>query len=70
MQQLVDDGVLAIIAGSDTTSSALASIVYCLLTHSDVYEKLQQEIDKYYPPGENALDIKHHRDMPYLTAVM
>ena len=64
MQQLVDDGVLAIVAGADTTSSALTSLTYLLPTHPDVYEKLQVEIDKFYPAGEDALDTKHHRDMP------
>ena len=33
-------------------------------------DRLQAEIDKFYPTGENALSPKHHRDMPYLTAVM
>ncbi|KAI0755286.1 high nitrogen upregulated cytochrome P450 monooxygenase 2 [Daedaleopsis nitida] len=70
MQQLVDDGVLAIVAGADTTSGALTSLFYCILTHPEVYAKLQAEIDKYYPPGEDALSTKHHRDMPYLTAVI
>ena len=70
MQQLVDDGVLAIVAGADTTSSALTSLTYLLPTQPDVYEKLQAEIDKFYPAGEDALDTKHHRDMPYLTVVM
>ena len=70
MQQLVDDGVLAIVAGAHTTSSALTSLTYLLPRHPDVYEKLQAEIDKFYPTGEDALDTKHHRDMPYLTAVM
>ncbi|RDX41687.1 high nitrogen upregulated cytochrome P450 monooxygenase 2 [Lentinus brumalis] len=70
IQQLVDDGVLAIIAGADTTSSAMTTIVYCLLTHPDVYERLQAEVDKYYPSGEDALSTKHHREMPYLNAVI
>ncbi|EJF55985.1 high nitrogen upregulated cytochrome P450 monooxygenase 2 [Dichomitus squalens LYAD-421 SS1] len=70
MQQLIDDGVLAIVAGADTTSSALTGLMYLLLTHPDAYQKLQAEIDKFYPAGENALDTKHHRDMPYLTAVI
>ncbi|KAI0687966.1 high nitrogen upregulated cytochrome P450 monooxygenase 2 [Cerioporus squamosus] len=70
MQQLVDDGALAIIAGADTTSSALTSLVYCLLTHPEVYERLQAEIDRIYPPGEDALSTEHHRDMPYLAAVI
>ena len=69
-QQLIDDGVLAIVAGADTTSSALTSTFYCLLCNPDVYTRLQKEIDKYYPIGEDALETKHHRDMSYLTAVM
>ncbi len=70
LSQLVDDGVLAVIAGADTTSSALTSIIYCLLTNPDACQKLQAEIDQFYPPGEDPCDIKHHLNMHYLTAVM
>lgn len=70
MQQLVDDGVLAIVAGADTTSSALSSLFFSLVTHRDVYDRLQAEVDQFYPQGENTGDTKHHRDMHYLTAVM
>ena len=70
MEDLTDDGVLAIVAGADTTSIALTSVAYCLLTHPDAYACLQAEVDKFYPAGEDALSPKHHRDMPYLTAVM
>ena len=48
----------------------LTSLFYCLLTHPDVYAKLREEIDKYYPAGEPASDTKHHREMPYLQATM
>ena len=70
MEDLTDDSVLAIVAGADTTSIALTSVAYCLLTHPDAYTRLQAEIDEFYPAGEDALSPKHHRDMPYLTAVM
>ncbi|OJT05136.1 Cytochrome P450 67 [Trametes pubescens] len=70
LSQLVDDGVLAVIAGADTTSSALTSIFYCLLTNPDACQKLQAEIDQFYPPGEDPCDIKHHLNMHYLTAVI
>lgn len=70
LSRLIDDGVLAIVAGADTTSSALTSIFYCLLTHPDACQKLQAEIDQFYPHGEDPVDIKHHLDMHYLTAVM
>lgn len=70
LSRLIDDGVLAIVAGADTTSSALTSIFYCLLTHPDACQKLQAEIDQFYSPGEDPSDVKHHLDMHYLTAVM
>nr|VWO97610.1 Exopolygalacturonase (ExoPG) (EC (Galacturan 1,4-alpha-galacturonidase) (Poly(1,4-alpha-D-galacturonide)galacturonohydrolase) [Ganoderma boninense] len=68
-QQLVSDGILAMVAGSDTVASTLTSLFACLFAHPEVYEKLQEEVDKYYPPGE-ALHTKHHRDMHYLTGVI
>lgn len=70
VQQLVDDGVLAIVAGADTTSSALSSLFFSLVTHPGAYDRLQAEVDRFYPQGENTGDTKHHRDMHYLTAIM
>ncbi|RPD68192.1 high nitrogen upregulated cytochrome P450 monooxygenase 2 [Lentinus tigrinus ALCF2SS1-7] len=70
LQQLVDDGILAIVAGADTVSSAMTSLFHCLLTHPETYRKLQEEVDKYYPQGEDAFNSKHYRDMVYLQAVI
>ena len=42
MRQLVDDGILAIVGGADTVSGALTSVLYCLLTHPEAYEKLKE----------------------------
>lgn len=67
---VISDGVLALIAGSDTTSSVLASTFWCLMRHPEAYKRLQVEVDKFYPPGENSLDPKHLPNMPYLEAVM
>ncbi|KAH9938835.1 high nitrogen upregulated cytochrome P450 monooxygenase 2 [Epithele typhae] len=69
-RQLVDDGILAVVAGSDTTSSSLTSLFFLILTHPDVYARLQEEVDKYYPKGEDVFDPKAHRDMHYLQAVI
>ena len=70
MKHLVDDGILAVTAGSDTTASALTSIFFCLFTHPNTYASLQDEVDKFYPKGEDSLITKHHQDMVYLHAVM
>ena len=57
-------------AGSDTTSSTLCSIVNLLLRYPEAYIKLREEIDQFYPFGENALDCRYHPQMYYLEAVM
>lgn len=48
----------------------MTALFQCVLSHPDVYKKLQKEVDARYPAGENVLDTKHHVDMPYLSAVM
>ncbi|KAI0659811.1 high nitrogen upregulated cytochrome P450 monooxygenase 2 [Cubamyces menziesii] len=70
LKRLLDEGVLAIVAGSDTTSSALTSLAFLLVAHPPVLKRLQEEIDQYYPPGEDPCNAKHYRDMHYLTAVI
>ena len=68
--QLADDGVFAIVAGSDTTSTALTSFFYCLLAHPEVYANLLSEVDNSYSDGETTLNTARHEKMPYLDAVL
>ncbi|KAJ3478916.1 hypothetical protein NLI96_g9421 [Meripilus lineatus] len=68
--QIVSDGTLAVIAGSDTTASAMCNIFFLLLKHPNVFKRLQDEVDKFYPHGEDALSTKHHHQMPFLDAVI
>ncbi|KAI8990697.1 high nitrogen upregulated cytochrome P450 monooxygenase 2 [Trametes punicea] len=70
LAQVVADGALAVVAGSDTTSSVISNVIFCLLTHPEAYARLRAEVDSYYPPGEDALNTKRHADMPYLNAVI
>jgi cytochrome P450 len=70
MSQVIADAGLAIIAGSDTTATVLSNIFYYLMTTPNAYTRLQAEIDKTFPPGENALDPSKYLEMPYLSAVM
>ncbi|KAI0649664.1 high nitrogen upregulated cytochrome P450 monooxygenase 2 [Trametes meyenii] len=70
MKRIVDEGIVAMVAGADTTSSALTSILFSLVTHSDAYSRLEEEIDRFYPAGQDPCQTKYHRDMPYLTAVI
>ena len=70
LQHLIDDGILAIVAGTDTTTSAVTSLFFLIMAHPDKYAKLQEEVDRHYPLGEDASDTKHHKNMPYLQAVV
>lgn len=67
---VISDGVTALVAGSDTTTTVLTSTLYCLLRTPEAWKRLQAEVDKFYPPGENSLDPKHYPEMHYMEAVM
>ncbi|KAL4246842.1 Cytochrome P450 superfamily protein [Abortiporus biennis] len=67
---VIAEGILATVAGSDTTSNALTVALYFLLKNQDAYRRLQAEVDKFYPQGEDPLDSKHYKDMEFLEAVI
>ncbi|CEJ58377.1 hypothetical protein PMG11_07034 [Penicillium brasilianum] len=61
---LYDEGRLAITAGSDTTATTIANVLYYLATHPVVYKRLQQEVDE----ADGTQDIA--QPLPYLEAVV
>ena len=64
-------GELAIVAGSDTTSTTLSGIFFYLLTNPEYYARLREEVDAYFPPGEGEpFDGTRLAEMKYLNAVM
>ncbi|KAJ7675032.1 high nitrogen upregulated cytochrome P450 monooxygenase 2 [Mycena olivaceomarginata] len=66
--EIPQDIMLAIIAGSDTTSSVLANLFYSLLRNPDVYAKLKKEIDNAFGADEDTLDVAKLQNMVYLNA--
>lgn len=64
------DGILAVVAGSDTTATTLSNIFFSLLSYPETYRRLQAEVDRYYPRGEDALDPRYYVHMSYLEAIM
>ncbi|KAL0062615.1 hypothetical protein AAF712_010549 [Marasmius tenuissimus] len=68
---VASDSVLAIVAGSDTTSTAMANLFWCLMAHPDTYERLREEVDREYPAGiDPLLDTSRFGNMKYLTACL
>ncbi|KAF7295569.1 hypothetical protein MIND_01096900 [Mycena indigotica] len=71
VEETAADGIVAIIAASDTTTSAMSSLVYFLLKHPKTFKLVLEELDRVFPDGddEEALcDFAKHQQLEYLTA--
>ena len=69
-EELQMDGLLAIIAGSDTVNGALSCALYYLVCNPAIYERLQEEVDAAFPSGEEPLDVMKLTSMEWLNAYM
>lgn len=82
---IISNALLAIIAGSDTSSLTLSCAVQLLLANPAAYKRLQQEVDSTFDEHDiPAYDIEMDKDsdeeeiryndilatMPYLNAVL
>ncbi|KAG7093197.1 hypothetical protein E1B28_006887 [Marasmius oreades] len=65
---VASDGVLAVMAGADTTSAALRNFFYLIVANPKCYKRLQREIDSLYPPEADAMDSSKYNDLTYLDA--
>ncbi|KAJ5159798.1 uncharacterized protein N7482_006802 [Penicillium canariense] len=61
---LYDEGRLAIIAGSDTTGTTFANVLYYLAIHPEVHQRLQREVD-----GAQGVH-DYNTPLPYLEGVI
>ncbi|KAJ7681743.1 cytochrome P450 [Mycena rosella] len=68
--EVVADGALSIIAGSDTTSTALSCLMWFLLSNPDLYRRVQAEVDFVYPGESSSLDATKHSELRFLTACL
>jgi cytochrome P450 len=55
------------VAGSDTTSSVIANVLYFLTSHPATYKRLQAEVDGL---GDKLTDCSAQAQLPYLNGVM
>ena len=70
VDDVAQNGELAIIAGSDTTSTAMTAIIYYLLLNPEVYNRLQEEVDSAFTSGEEPLDAVKLSHMEWLNGCM
>ena len=61
---------MSIIAGSDTSATALSHIFYFLFRRPECLQRLYAEVDEAFPQGEDTMDFTKQAEMPYLNACM
>ncbi|KAJ7766759.1 cytochrome P450, partial [Mycena metata] len=62
------DGIVAIVAASDTTASVLSSLVWFLLSNPEYYSRVQSELDSVFVDGDDPCDVNKHQELIFLTA--
>ncbi|RMZ79581.1 hypothetical protein DV737_g3341, partial [Chaetothyriales sp. CBS 132003] len=67
---LTGDSRLLIIAGSDTTASALSFAIYYLATSPGLLEGLRGELNQYAISKDESFNIEDLRNLPLLNAVI
>ncbi|KAJ7131859.1 cytochrome P450 [Mycena crocata] len=62
------DGIVAIVAASDTIASALSSLIWFLLSNPEYYRRVQLELDTVFGDGDDPLDCSKHQQLMLLSA--
>lgn len=70
MEVVGSEGILAVVAGSDTTSTTLVITLYYLFLHPEKMKKLREEIDSNFTKDEDAVDFAKLAEMQYLNGCM
>ena len=67
LEELIDEGFLFLVAGSDTTAYSLACATYYILTHREVLQSLQAELRQDMQRTALSPDWKYISQLPYLV---
>ncbi|RKP05869.1 cytochrome P450, partial [Thamnocephalis sphaerospora] len=67
---LATETIVQLIAGTDTTSTALTWALYRLLDRPECMRLLQEELDGAFPDKNASITHADVRDLPYLNAVI
>jgi hypothetical protein len=66
-QRLADEALVLITAGSETTSRALATLIYHVLENPNILTNLQQELDAAIPDANTEVSYSRLEVLPYLV---
>jgi cytochrome P450 len=68
--RLLDEAIVLIGAGTDTTANTLAALTYHILANPDILKKLKAELAEAIPDVEALPESTRIEALPYLTAVV
>ena len=71
-QEILENSNFLLMAGSETTATALSGMTYYLLKHPPILEKLQSEVRSAFKREENITleTVGEPGRLPYMEAVM
>ncbi|KLO10727.1 cytochrome P450 [Schizopora paradoxa] len=71
LPEVLSDAGIAVVAGSDTTSSTMTVLFYYLLSNPSAYKRLREEINSAFPIHDgHPFDASKLSSLPYLNAVI
>ncbi|KAJ7633029.1 high nitrogen upregulated cytochrome P450 monooxygenase 2 [Roridomyces roridus] len=68
LQDAAADGIVGIVAASDTTAHLLTSLMWCLVSNPKSYKRVQQEIDAMFVVEDDLVDFSKHQKCVFLSA--
>jgi cytochrome P450 len=68
--RLLDEAIVLIGAGTETTANTLATLTYHILANPDIVRKLKAELAEAIPDVEALPESTRVEALPYLTAVV
>ena len=69
-QQVVENALLLVAAGMETSSSTLTLLMMLLSMHPSVWKKLKEEVRESFPPSSTSISYEKLQELPYLDAVV
>uniref|UniRef100_A0A0B7AYM6 Cytochrome P450 n=1 Tax=Arion vulgaris TaxID=1028688 RepID=A0A0B7AYM6_9EUPU len=67
--EIIGNSTMLILAGVETVSTAFQSLLYCLALHSEIQDKLIDEIDRVFPKG-TTVDYEQLKELKYAEQVI
>ena len=67
--ELIENGLILVVAGSETTASLMTAVTWLLCTNPDKYQKVRYEVRSTFRSDEE-MNTKTVNDLPYMIAVL